>query len=131
VAVIPRAGQELWLAYAEHRRAGLEHAIVVTKVARKWATFRSASDTRENPLLDRFDYTNERWPVDGHGYTSEARVWPTRDAWQAELARDRAFAALSRVLHYGTLSVDVTAEDVRACARLLRKVTDFERELTR
>ncbi len=35
--MIPVVGQTMWLAYTEPRDQGQEHAVVVTKVGRKWA----------------------------------------------------------------------------------------------
>lgn len=121
--MIPSVGDKLWLAYHDTRRTHAGCEVVVTKVARKWATI--------DHHTDRFDHTNPRWPVDGKGYGSPGRVWPSRKAWEESREVERALQALRRCTHYGDAKDGVTVSDLRECARLLRVLDLFDEEMQR
>lgn len=132
--MIPQEGQKLFLAFREPRDQGREHEVVVAKVGRKWATIYRADlepEKRHPHLAHRFNIEDPRWFVESGGFSYNARVWPSREAWLRERDRDRAYVALRRALDYGELSPDVTLENVREAARALGIVTKFEAHLAK
>lgn len=130
--MIPQVGQKLFLAYTEPRMRDREHEVIVTRVGRKWAyIYRAdtAPDQRHPHLERRFDMTDPRWFVCECGFSFNARVWPSREAWQREKTRDEAYIALRRSIDYSALGPDVTEENVREAARALGLGARFEAHL--
>lgn len=125
-----QAGQRMFLAFDEPRKKGQEHEIIVTRVGRKYA-YACRADL---PEKDRHPYLEIAIRLDDpHGRMwagCGGRAWPSRDAWIAEVERDRAMAALRRVVDWGcTIPSSVTAADVRRAAELLGVAHGFEKYL--
>jgi hypothetical protein len=129
--MIPQVGQKLFVAYKEPRNQGREHEVEVLHVGRKWVTIATPAHLTHAHMHTRFDMTDPRWPVDAGGFSWAQRVWPSREAWQREVGRDRAYMAFRRALEFvaARLSPDVSAEDVRTAARALGFGGEFERQL--
>lgn len=96
-------GQELWFVHRE-RRSGAPHAVVVTKVGRKWAQ------------LDRGGYRIDvnTLAADGGNYTSPGRCWINRETWEAEEVRQDAWSNLRSYFdHRWTAPAGISTAQIR------------------
>jgi hypothetical protein len=110
-----KVGQTLVYVPSEKRRGGPE-PVVVTKVARKWVSFKGDGRyAHEN----RFD--KDTGEADGAGYSSPGCIYLTMAEYQAKLDLDAAVLALRERLDWrgGPLPKDLTAQRVRLAMGML------------
>lgn len=88
-------------------RGSAPGAVTVTKVGRKWAALDNGH---------RIDVQNLE--VDGRGYNSPGRCYLSREAYESEAARDRAWSELRRLMPYRAPK-GLDAERIHHYARLL------------
>ena len=90
----------------DHVRRG---EVTVAKIGRTWATL---TDGRRIDLAT--------WAIDGSGYTSPGRCYPSREAWMAERNRVVAWGRLRDLLQLKYVPPDsVTEAHIRDAAALL------------
>lgn len=98
-------GQELWMVPRE-RHLGQPRFVKVVKVGRKWA---------ELDCLYRVNM--ETLSVDGGGYTSPARCYLDKEAYEAEQERQRLWGVLrQRINNKWTAPDGVTVEQIKIAA---------------
>jgi hypothetical protein len=83
---------------------------VVTKVGRKWVTF------KEGWAEDRFDMETGR--IDGGHYTSPGDVYPSREAYDEKVTKHRRWEHLA-MLTRGNPPKDMTRERIEAAIKIL------------
>lgn len=112
-----KEGQELVYVPSEKRGSGLD-TITVTKVGRKWVSFKTGRGGS-----NRFD--KDTMLVDGGGYASPGKIYPSMAAYQDELDTEEALRELRQALQWPGSAEwrarrkDVTAQRVRLAMGLL------------
>ena len=102
-------GQELWFVHRE-RRSGVPHAVTVTKVGRKWASI--------SEWGIRIDI--ETMVADGGGLSSPGRCWLSREAWEQEEERQKAWGRLREFFNRRWSAPDgISIDAIRQATALL------------
>jgi hypothetical protein len=105
-------GQTVYVAGIS-KRDGPGKIATVARIGNKWV------------YLDTPGYVSERFNLatgwmDGRGYTSTRRVWPSREAWETAVSTDEEWNRLKVRITYKAPE-GVTLADIRQAARLLRQ----------
>lgn len=128
----PKVGDVLWMAYGDSRDQARNHEVRVVAVGRKWATICPACyESPSQRSLLKFEWADPRMHVHAGEYSPNARIWPSREAWEREMERDRVWTAFYRSMEFYRLAPEVTAEDVREAARLLGLLDKVDEWLAR
>ena len=101
-------GQELYFEWSEYsHRKNTGEMVAITKIGRRWLS-----------LSNGFRADAETLYVDGGKYSAPGRCFLSRDAREAERARNAAWAALRNSMQYKAPD-KVSAKDIAHAARLL------------
>lgn len=100
-------GQKLWYVPREKRNVWQAREVTVEKIGRKWA---SISHGRRIDLED--------WRVDGGQYSSPGRCYSSKEAWDAERARNMIWRTLRDNIDH-TPPEGITTDAIRQAAALL------------
>lgn len=116
-------GQKLLLVYrpSYHRDTPSFRTIIVTKVGRKWVSYREET-AKKSYTGDRFN--SETRYVDGRGYTSHSTVWLHREEYDRHMTVVAAWDKFRRSLeHSYNVPKGVTLADIEQADKLLFKET--------
>lgn len=102
-------GQELWYVPADSRYVDRSKFVKVTKLGRKWVAL-----DHEGYRID----PETLW-VDGGQYSSPGRCWPSKEAWEVEVRRARAWADFVRWLPMHQPPDGVNVEMIETIKRIL------------
>lgn len=104
-------GQKLWYVPRDSREVSQSREVTVTKIGRKWAEIDMGWRGSRIDLED--------WRVDGGQYSSPGSCYVSRQAWDDERQRQRAWSSLFSARPYGGPPDHVTTAAIYQAASLL------------
>ena len=108
-----KAGQRLWFAATQRRQEYLQGYVTVEKVGRKWATLDNGH---------KIDVITLR--ADGGGYCSPGTCFESKEEWEADVARQRAWSEFrSLVDRTYTTPEKLATHQIEEWVGVLREVT--------
>lgn len=97
------------LVFVPARKGAKPFEVTVEAVGRRWA------------YLDRHGRVDvETFEVDGGQYSSPGQCYGTWEEYEVTTERSRVWTAFQRGMPFGRLAPEVTTEEIRAAAKLLR-----------
>ena len=106
-------GMKLW--FVPSHRSGSPYEVTVTRVGRKWAEIDgSYHGTRADRLT---------WAIDGRGYIAPGVLWPSKHAFEEEIARQTEWRDVMRSQNVYHAPDGVTRADIAAIKAILERAT--------